>query len=613
MRSLRAPVTLALIVAFPLVFAAGLVALTVWSWSTDTTWATYVTTGLLVGFVAAIVGGLRSPQPAPEGVPLTREAQPVLWREIDDLADRLGATRPESLTTLHAPSAGGARTRSGWGLVLGYPLLVRMTAGELRSVMAHTIARYRTVREPGVGALLAVHERLERIYDQGSGPLGWLLWPLRWFHAAAIGFVERQWGEEADRLAAAMTTPHTAASALRRATELEVMWDTFESEYVSLFPSVGRRASIAEGLRLLEDAARPDLAAAADEALAAEEPGWWDANTTTAERIASLTELPDAGLPDDTRPALALWTGGPAALLALEGELFVEPLPVTNWDELVRDGVPLATRQAMAGLAAAIALPGVPDDAPPASYGQLFNELARPAGGALGQLQREASEEPDDEDPADLLAALVRCALFESGAQARVRWDAAPDVVDHDGSRIDVGSLTADAVGSADRVGALAELLERRGLDLARTPGEDAPEPLPECLVVATLLKLDGKGSYDAFVWTSGILLVPSGATLGRTMLGDQSVARQSERVDEVLSRPLAEMQAAPGTRWIPREAVLAWRSTLVPVVATHLRTDEGDLELRPTSESQGLAEIDAALEGIVGPPTRRRDWGPRP
>ena len=43
--------------------------------------------------------------------------------------------------------------------------------------------------------------------------------------------------------------------------------------------------------------------------------------------------------------------------------------------------------------------------------------------------------------------------------------------------------------------------------------GEDAPEPLPECLVVATLLKLDGRGSYDAFVWTSGILLVPSGAS----------------------------------------------------------------------------------------------------
>lgn len=605
----RPPLVLALVVALPLLVLGAVVTLAAWGWATDRSWAAWLgtTLGLLLGL--AIVAGWRAPRPTPEGVPLTRQAQPVLWREVDDLADRLGAVRPTSLHLLAVADATSLRTPEGWDLGVGHPLLVRLTAGELRVVLSHALALHRTAREPGVAALLAVDERLQSIYDHVRAPLSWVLWPLRWGHTAAMGFVERALGDEADRLAAAVTTPATAASALRRTTEIEVAWEVVLDEYASLFSSYGRRASLAEALARLEEAARDDLARVAAESLNSDRPGWLDSTSTTADRIAALGELPDPGLASDHRPALTLWSGGPEALLAAEGALVVEPLPVVGWDELVGEGVPVATRQAMAAAAATIRLPGAAGPAAPASYAQLFAELARPAGGAVRDLLLASSEEPTDDDPAAFLGSLVACGLFETGAGAQLRWDAPAAIVDHDGGPIDLAALIADAVGAPARIRALVELLERRGLDLGRSPGEDAPPPLPTVLAVATLLTVDGQGRFDAFFWTTGLLLVPTSTSLGGSLLGDQSAVRQADRVDAVLRRPLGELQRTDGVRWVPAGTMRRWQARLLPRLAVHLDTDEGTLELRPTEESQGDTDIPEALALMVGPPTRRSDW----
>ena len=184
----RPPLVLALVVALPLLVLGAVVTLAAWGWATDRSWAAWLgtTLGLLLGL--AIVAGWRAPRPTPEGVPLTRQAQPVLWREVDDLADRLGAVRPTSLHLLAVADATSLRTPEGWDLGVGHPLLVRLTAGELRVVLSHALALHRTAREPGVAALLAVDERLQSIYDHVRAPLSWVLWPLRWGHTAAMGF-----------------------------------------------------------------------------------------------------------------------------------------------------------------------------------------------------------------------------------------------------------------------------------------------------------------------------------------------------------------------------------------------------------------------------------------
>ena len=609
MSPLRPRLVLLLIVAFPGLFLASFVVLAVWGWGSATTWAAWLGTTLTLLFAVAVVGGWRAPRPVVDGVALTRDAQPLLWREVDDLADRLGASRPASVHLICAPDAASRRTARGWDLALGFPLLVRLTAGELRVVLSHAIAFHRTLRRPGVAALLATDERLQSVYDNVNPPVSWLLWPLRWVHTAAMGFVERELGDEADRLAAAVTTPGTAAAALRRTTEIEVAWQVIDEEYLSLFPSYGRRASLAEALQQVEEASRDDIARAAGERLRVQRPGWLDSTSTTADRIAALGELPDPGLARDTRPALSLWTGGHAALIAAEGNLAVEPLPVVGWDELIREGLPVATRQAMAGAAATIRSAVSTDPTPPASYALLFAELARPDGGEVGALVRETSEAHGDDDPAGFLTSLLACGLFETGAEARLRWDAPAEILDHDGRAMDLAALVTDAVGSPARIAALTELLERRGLDLGRSPGEDAPPPLPEVLVVATQLKVDGRDRYDAFFWTTGLLLVPTAATLGGTILGDQSATRQAERVDAVLRRPLADLQTTSGNRWVPAEAMRRWQARLVPRITVHIDTDEGALELRPTEESQGGTEIPEVLVVMVGPPTRRKDW----
>lgn len=605
----RPPLVLALVVALPLLAGGALVGLAVWGWIADVTWAAWLGTTLAVLFALAVVAGARAPRPSPEGVPLTREAQPALWREVDDLADRLGAVRPTTLHLVAATDATSLRTGRGWDLALGLPLLARLTAGELRVVLSHALALHRTAREPGVAALLAVDERVQSSYDHLRAPLSWVLWPWRWAHAAAMGFVERELGDEADRLAAAVTSPSTAATALRRSIEIEVAWGVVLDEYAALFTSSRRRASLTEALARVEEAGRADLAAVAAESLRAERPGWLDSSSTTADRIAALAELPDQGPPGDGRPALALWTGGQESLAAAEGELLVEPLPVVGWDELVGEGVPLATRQAMVGAAVAIAEQASGRVMTPASYAWLFAELTRPDGGAVRDLLAATGEEPGDDDPAGFLSSLVACGLFETGAEARLRWDGPAAIVDHDGRTIDLAALTADAVGSPTRIGVLTELLERRGLDLGRTPGEDVPPPLPEVLAVATLLVVDGAGRYDAFFWTSGLLLVPTATTMGGSLLGEQAAPRQAERVDAVLRRPLAELQASPGVRWVPAESMRRWQARLLPRVAIHLDTDDGRLELRPSEESQGDTDIPDALALMVGPPTRRSDW----
>ena len=132
-------------------------------------------------FAAALLAARRAGRVVPTGMLLTREQHPELWSTIESLAREVGTRPPDEIRLAPDVNAGVMETSRWLGLragtrrmVVGVPLLLGLTRGQLVAVMTHELGHYSGRHTPRPGppihrgghALVQVVEHL--------GPESWV-------------------------------------------------------------------------------------------------------------------------------------------------------------------------------------------------------------------------------------------------------------------------------------------------------------------------------------------------------------------------------------------------------------------------------------------------------
>ncbi|MEW1779475.1 M48 family metalloprotease [Streptomyces sp. NPDC086777] len=327
--------------------------------------------------VVRVVLLTRGPGDGPDevrGVPLTPSEQPELWRQVRNLAERVGTRPPTEIRVVPGANA-MVREDARWlGLVagerrlfLGVALLIGLPQDELDAVLGHELGHYAHDDTRLGGLLWALHGRLQHTVhtlrrraarDEAEakartarraarrraagrppavqrkptpGPDHYLALVFCAYARLCLRLTEavsRRQEYAADLVAARVAGRDTTAAALRRIPVLEAADDLYLREYALLGRDAGLlppEGQFHGGLALLlaDCARRAELDAWARgplQEVVPEESSPYDSHPLTADRIAALTSLPDDGrtTTHPRRPALALFREPDRVLTALE-------------------------------------------------------------------------------------------------------------------------------------------------------------------------------------------------------------------------------------------------------------------------------------------------------
>ncbi|MFB7613494.1 M48 family metalloprotease [Kitasatospora sp. NPDC056181] len=350
------------------------------------------------------------------GVPATREQQPAIWALVDRIAEQTGVRGPAEIRLVHQVNASVMEETRLLGLLpgkrhllIGVPLLMGLTEGELEAVLAHEFGHYsnRDVRLAGVtvagrAAVLhtigGLHERAdahqaketvklrakaEKRLAKGRKPSGeeasggvdralakvFTLYAKLFFRISeAVG---RRQEYAADLTAARIAGRDATAAALRKLPVLDSAQDFYLGSYATigwgagLLPPAGQ---VYGGLAhlLADPKRRQELAEYALE-LPEHRPDPYDSHPPIDRRVAAIEALPDDGR----------GVGAAAAAFGLlhEAERVLAELEVVSlvpeaagkkrveWPELVHEAM-LADARAKAGpLCHALTALGLPPTA----------------------------------------------------------------------------------------------------------------------------------------------------------------------------------------------------------------------------------------------------------
>ncbi|MEU9046901.1 MULTISPECIES: M48 family metalloprotease [unclassified Kitasatospora] len=347
------------------------------------------------------------------GVRLTREQQPAVWGMVDRIAERTGVRGPAEIRLVPEVNAGVLEETKLLGLVpgkrhlvIGAPLLMGLTEGELESVLAHEFGHYsnRDVRLAAVTvagrrAVLhtigGLHQRAdlhqaeeaaklaaksEKRLAKGRKPAGeeagggvdralaklFTLYAKLYFRVSeAVG---RRQEYAADLVAARLAGRDATASALRKMPVLDSAQDFYLGRYATigwdagLLPPPGQ---VYGGLlHLLSDPKRRQELAEYALELPEHEPDPYDSHPPIDRRVAAIEALPDDGRgPGADAPALALLHDAERVLAELE---VVSLIPEAagkqrvEWPALVRGAMLTHAREAAAPAGRALTALGLP-------------------------------------------------------------------------------------------------------------------------------------------------------------------------------------------------------------------------------------------------------------
>lgn len=270
------------------------------------------------------------------GRPVSRDEAPGLWRLLDDLAERLGALRPDDvvvgLTGGFFVSSGpkvlepGGAALAGRTLYVPLPYLPLLREDEVAAIIGHELAHFSGGDTEYSLRFVPIYAGVGRSLDAvamagGAGSIPWLLHPallLGVFVMDRFHHAVRHWSRlrefAADAAGAGVTSADAAARALLRTSAAQPRID-----------------ETLEAAASAPDAAPPDLVAAAlrhavargldDPAsyLEKEQPHPTDTHPPTRQRLAALGRPPELAL-----LAEAVAPPPPEALARL-GAYFAEP------------------------------------------------------------------------------------------------------------------------------------------------------------------------------------------------------------------------------------------------------------------------------------------------
>jgi len=291
--------------------------------------------GILVGAAAAIptIRALRIRAAAPEGLALTREDAPDLFRLIDVISRKVVAA-PLATVTIDGEFKLGIRQIPSWGVFGGYrnhlhvgaPLLLALSADEFCALLAHEIAHLGGNQRRFGAWIYRVREVWNQLASKFAEPANavdrllahYYRWYAPWFHAYSFALA-RTHEYESDQLAAYVTSAQTLGRALIQV-ELasrflaDIYWARFLAR-VEEAPEPPYRpySLLPRAFKILEkEPSRQQWLAEALRRYAGES----DTHPSLAERLGALEVSPQVPPPATT--SAALMTLGPAAQPAID-------------------------------------------------------------------------------------------------------------------------------------------------------------------------------------------------------------------------------------------------------------------------------------------------------
>ncbi|MFJ2777541.1 M48 family metalloprotease [Kitasatospora sp. NPDC087315] len=347
------------------------------------------------------------------GVPADREQQPAIWAVVDRVAERTGVRGPAGIRLVPDVNAGVLEETRLLGLlpgkrhlVIGTPLLMGLTEGELEAVLAHEFGHYsnQDVRLAGItvagrtAILRAVGDlhqsadahkaeeaaklqaKAEKRIAKGRKPSEekatggvdrvlaklFTLYAKLYFRVSES--VSRRQEYAADLVAARLAGREATASALRKVPVLDAAQGFYLNGYATLGWGAGLLPPPGQfygGLaHLLSDPKRRQELADLALGLPEHEPDPYDSHPPIDRRVAAVEALPDDGRgAGATGPAFALLHDAERVLVELEVVSLVPEAAGkqrVEWPELVRTAMLAHAREAAGPACRALTGLGLP-------------------------------------------------------------------------------------------------------------------------------------------------------------------------------------------------------------------------------------------------------------
>ncbi|MGY0231680.1 M48 family metallopeptidase [Longispora urticae] len=557
---LRAVIALLMLIGvyvFSLAIAAGaaFAGYAVWTHSSGGAAAGKVSL-LLAGVGVTVLIGMwkaLAPRPSqPHGHPVTEADAPELWAQVRALAAEVKTRAPDDIRMIGDVNAAVSEDARFLGLqagrrtlYLGAPLLLTLTADQLRSVLAHELGHYSGSDTRLSGVTYLGRETLIQIGSRFSrwNPVNWLLRGYFRLYLLVTRAISRRQELLADEFSARVAGRDTAIAALREIPVADAAFDTYLRHYVSWAAEHGYAPTDVMGGFREFLAARPDQLEKVRAQPAPEERSRWDSHPPFAERIRLLAAFESPYRMADTRPATALVRDPGALMLAAERTAFdFGTRQVLPWSELI-PAVAVASSQHVVDrlyrAAARVAGTG------PGGLGLVLDLLAAGRAPELAARLRVAAD-----DLGEFVTAAVRATAVASGvASWELNWAGPFRLRGTDGEPFALGFLVTGAVTDPASVPELRARLAELGIDASAgvQASARADARTAEPLFGIANVKL-GEAEHDLIVTDEGLIFTSSGKS-------DQGTARLSEHL---ASAPVAELAAR--NRWLPFEEVSSTR-----------------------------------------------------
>lgn len=448
--------------------------------------AALATFGVLAMLRGVFVVGRRTTEDEP-GIAVTPRDEPELWRTVAALAHRVRTRVPDEIRLVPEVNAAVSENTRLLGLIpgrrsmyIGVPLLLSLTADEMRAVLCHELGHY-SGSHTRLGGITyrgraALIRTIERLRDHAIIRTIFLLYATLYLRVSQA--VSRRQELEADAAAVAIAGRRPMGEALRKVRASAAAWDFYLASYCSLIgPAQARPADLFAGYYTLlrEPSRQEELAKVVN---APEERSPYDSHPSLSERLAAIAALPEPAARPDPRPALALLADPQRAALATQASMLTDEamrLPVLEWPQIVERGLYAgANAEAMKDVFPAVAhMTGTPQP----TVDTVLRVLAGGGAPDLGTRLRMAGWQGDD-TPA-LVARIVARAfeglLIQAGrARYTFSWSDVARLVDGNGAEVDLTDLVRRAVDDPGQVNTLYEGLLRLGITPATAP---APAP----------------------------------------------------------------------------------------------------------------------------------------
>lgn len=438
--------------------------------------AAFVTLGGLAMLRGVFVVGLRRNAEQP-GVAVSPRDEPELWRTVGALAAQVRTRVPDEIRLVPDVNAAVSEDARFLGLIpgrrhmfIGVPLLLTLSADELRAVLCHELGHYSGSHTRLGGITYRGRTSLIRTIERLGGHAVirgvFLLYAKLYLRVSQA--VSRRQELEADASAVAVAGRRPMGDALRKVRASTATWEFYVNTHCRLIgPAQARPADLFAGFYSLYH--EPSMGAEVAKLVEApEERSPYDSHPSLAERLAAIARLPEPSVRPDPRPALALLADPQRAAIATQASMLTEEvmrLPVLEWPQIVERGLWSASNaEALKDVFEAV---GQMAGTPQPTVDTVLRVLA--GGGAADLAARLRFVNWRGDDDADLVSRVVARAfeglLIKAGRARYVfSWSDLAKLRDARGEEIDLGDAVRRAVEDPARVNDLYSALVALGI-----------------------------------------------------------------------------------------------------------------------------------------------------